>query len=441
MRGGFRLRRVGDDPLFTFYELEDIAFTAGSGGRHYEVRGRGSYAVGGEVALRQQLFLELVIDDGFNKQACYLINDSPKVERLWPMLKVALVQTNGSFTQVYHLELNVAPFREIWFSTVNGMTPGIWSPPTNHLSGGDFLSSAGRVVKSNHELTRSLNVMPIAPDLGLDAVDVLPGGEILFSIQTDIFSETLGPLHHGDLLFSRSSQPLRNADLLVPVTGGIRPLFDVGLDAVQALSEGQFYFSVCTNLIIFNDPLPIVVIRPGDLLFTDLVNEQGRVAKRNLELLARFQPVDAVADLGLDAFYLWPSGEIWFSIERGFQDRQLGAIQAGDLLSDQGYVVYRNLELVGAFQPLEDLADFGLDGLFIVTDAMPPQPSPIITHIRHRQTSGLELEWEGKGRVWQVQRSSPELDAWAPASPILPDLEYRFPNVSEHQAFYRLVQW
>ena len=77
--------------------------------------------------------------------------------------------------------------------------------------------------------------------------------------------------------------------------------------------------------------------------------------------LSPHHPIPVEADYGLDAIYVWSSGEIWFLIEEGFVDQNLGAIMPGDLLSDQGMVVYRNLELLGAFAPLEDLADFGLE--------------------------------------------------------------------------------
>jgi hypothetical protein len=41
------------------------------------------------------------------------------------------------------------------------------------------------------------------------------------------------------------------------------------------------------------------------------------------------------------------------------------------MLSDQGFIVVRNLDLVQPFSPLEDLADFGLNGLWLVTDLAP----------------------------------------------------------------------
>ena len=37
-----------------------------------------------------------------------------------------------------------------------------------------------------------------------NAVEVLSGGEIAFSMEQDIFSESLGPLYHGDVLSARA---------------------------------------------------------------------------------------------------------------------------------------------------------------------------------------------------------------------------------------------
>jgi hypothetical protein len=48
-----------------------------------------------------------------------------------------------------------------------------------------------------------------------------------------------------------------------------------------------------------------------------------------------------------------PGGEIWFSVEEGFTDLRLGAIQQGDLLSSLGHRVFSNAELVAAFSPAD----------------------------------------------------------------------------------------
>jgi len=436
LRGTFDLRLVDENPLFSRYAMDNIAFSAGSiAGRTYQIAGTGSYRVGGEVALLQDVALEVTIDDGVSNRLCFLSNATSRVERLWPRIEAEVVQTNGTFTQVYHLHLFAAPFREIWFSTASGMTPGLWQPPTNHLSGGDLLSSAGRIVKSNRELTHHLGLMPSPdpPDLGLDAADMLSGGEVAFSIEQDVFSETLGPLHRGDLLSDRgriirSNQQLTAAFVQMP------PAPDAGLDAVQVLDTGEVYFSIQRDF--FSEALGRRV-RAGDLL-----SSRGSIVKSNEQLVARFQPADPKRDYGLDALYVWPSGEVWFSVEMGFQGQHFEPYGHGDLLSDQGYVVARNLELVGPFQPLEDLADFGLDALFVITDAAPPAPAPIFTQIRRQgATSVVELEWEGKGHVWQVLRSTSVLGPWTPVSAILPDLMFEDTAASANESFYRLRQW
>jgi len=69
------------------------------------------------------------------------------------------------------------------------------------------------------------------------------------------------------------------------------------------------------------------------------------------------------------------------STEEGFNDTQLGLIREGELLSDQGYIVFRNLELTSSFAPAEDMADFGLDAIYVVTNATPPAPVPRLVSI------------------------------------------------------------
>jgi hypothetical protein len=435
LRGTFGLRLLEENPLFATYAVEDVAFEAGSpAGLSYRVNGHGSYQVGGEVAVRQDMFLEVFIDDGRTYKLCFFTNETPALDRPWPMLHVTLDQTNGTPLQTFTLELAAAPLREIWFSTTHDFHAGIWPGPTNFVSAGDFVSSAGHIVKRNEDLAARLGVMPVVPDLGLDAVDILPGGEIAFSIEQDIFSETLGPLQHGDLLSACGRIISRNQDLTRAFVI-LPPVPDVGLDAVHAQDDGEVYFSIET---------PIVTGTGARLGQGDLLSSRGVVVKSNSQLLARFHPPPIPKDFGLDAIYVWPSGEIWFSLEEGFQDDMLGPILPGDLLSDQGYVVYRNLELMSAFAPLEDLHDFGLDALFIVTDALAPAPPPRITRITaHRATGHVSLEWEGGGRVFQVERAVDVVGPYLPVSAISVDLMFDHAGVLNRQTlgFYRVRQW
>jgi hypothetical protein len=179
------------------------------------------------------------------------------------------------------------------------------------------------------------------------------------------------------------------------------------------------------------------------MLFSDLNLNEGRVFKSNADLLARFHPSDRNRDYGLDALYLWPNGEIWFSTEEGFNDQIYGTIQGGDLLSDQGIIVFRNLELISAFAPIEDLADFGLDALFVVTD-LSSADRPRFTQITaNRQTGNVLLEWIGPGRVFQLEKSRLVTGPYEPVTPIIPDLFFNDAGALQAAlaSFYRLRQW
>jgi hypothetical protein len=161
-------------------------------------------------------------------------------------------------------------------------------------------------------------------------------------------------------------------------------------------------------------------------------------------LLARFEPSDPRKDYGLDALYVWPHGEVWFSVEAGFTGSESAQYAAGDLLSDQGYVVFRNLELTRTFAPLEDLADFGLDALFVVTDAIPPAAPPRITSLDvNPQTEAVSVQAEGRGRVFQLEGANDVLGPWLPLGPITPDLTWAWvpPQPGPAPAFFRLRQW
>lgn len=434
MSGSFSLRLLESNLLFTRYALENISFTAGGSFRTYVIRGNGTFQIGGEVALLQTMSLEVQIDDGVSNKLCYFTSASPIVNRLWPMIDITLDQTNGTFTQTYSLHLTAAPFREIWFSTKTFFSGSNGVDSIRFIEGGDLISNSGRVVKRNGELFSSVGIHVPAPDLGLDAVDILPGGEIAFSLGSSAPSDTLGPIHHGDLLSTRRGIFRHNQDLLAAFV--IQPPTpDVGLDAVHILDSGEILFSIQSN--IFSERLGMTLHR-GDLL-----SSTGAVMRSHQQMLGHFHPSKPADDYGLDALYVWPSGEIWFSTEDDFQDQEIGDVSAGDLLSDQGYIVLRQTELLDAFAPTQNPPAFGLDALYVITDATPGASAPRLRIQAEPATRSAGLTWEGQGRVFQVERSGLVTGPFQPLSPLLPDLSYEDLGAltNRAQSYYRLRQW
>ena len=433
MRGAFNLRLLENNTLSSRYAIEDINFTAGSA-RTYAVKGSGTFEVGGEFAVILRVFLEVQIDDGFTNKVCYFTNSTKTIDRPWPMMDITLGQTNGTPAQTFTLRLAAAPVREIWFSTAGFFTATSGQAASNIVLGGDLISTSGRVVKRNDQLYSSVGAKPPGPDLGLDAVDILPGGEIAFSLEHDIISDTLGPLQHGDLLSTRGLILRTNQDLLASF-GLQPPAPDVGLDAVHVLDTGEILFSIRSN--VFSELLSVTLHR-GDLL-----SSAGTIRRRNQQLLASFQPTNATNDYGLDAVYVWPSGEIWFSTEDGFQDKTLGPISGGDLLSDQGYIVYRNSELLEAFAPTNASPDIGLDALYVVTDATAAASAPHLDIAVKPANRNVVLTWQGPGRVFQVERADDVTGPFQPLSAILTDLFFDDPRAftNRAQSYYRLRQW
>ena len=66
VNGIFVLSKVQTDPLYTSYSISRIFWTVTDGDRDviHRITGKGSYKVGGEVAVTQQLILDLSIDGG-----------------------------------------------------------------------------------------------------------------------------------------------------------------------------------------------------------------------------------------------------------------------------------------------------------------------------------------------------------------------------------------
>ena len=433
LRGTFDLVLIQNTPPYFKYAVRNVNLTASPGWvGEVQLTGDGTYVRFEEFALTQDMDLALRVTDAYTNRTAFFTNDTVVAEKPFPLIQINLTQTNGTLFKTYSLNLFAAPLREVWFSTGKTLTSTNRSSPTNVISPGDLISNRGRVVKRNIDLVGRLGVMPGVPDLGLDAVQVTRRGEILFSLPSDVWSETLGPIQHGDLLSNRGAIVKRNQALLAAF-GATPTRPDAGLDGVQVMPDGEILFSTKSNVVV-NSTL---TLGRGDIL-----SDRGRVFRTNRELLANFHPAVTNRDFGLDAFQILPGGEIWFSVEEGFTDNWLGTVPAGDLLSSFGHRVFRNGDLVAAFAPADPTPDYGLDALFVVTDTKLPALPPHIVKL-HRLAGSIRVEWDGDGDVFQLEHASGMSGPWSPCSPILPDLTFDdgCGLTAGGSGFYRVQQW
>jgi hypothetical protein len=423
MRGSFLLRLIEEGPRGSRYAVENLVFKASDDGGS-EVNATGEYRVGGDFAITQDMSLSGYVANNLQLKEASFASQSVVITRRQPMIAITMVQTNGTPTSTITLEIKAAPFQEIWFSTDSSFHTAT-KPEDNLVRSGDLLSMNGHIVKTSVELQGRFPG-PTYEDIGLDAVGLLPGAELAFS------GHTLGVLLDGDFAFVRGRAITHLRDLPFPFSEAPE---GTGLDGLQFLSPSRFYISTKGDL----PPS----ISHGDIILIDMEQGSTETFRAQSTLLERFHAAVA-KDNGVDAFYVWPHGEIWFSTSDGFDDKELGPIGPGDLLSDQGYIVYRNLEIVGNFQPIEDAASFGLDALTIITDADAYETETAkFSAVFDPENQNVQLSWKGGGRVFQVERATDIAGPWNPISNILSDLQYidLRPTDISSQAYYRLRQW
>jgi hypothetical protein len=99
--------------------------------------------------------------------------------------------------------------------------------------------------------------------------------------------------------------------------------------------------------------------------------------------------------------------------------------------------------LLNAFAPKQAPTNFGLDALYVVTDATPPAPPPLLGITAEPSTRTARLMWQGLGRVFQVERGDVVNGPYQPLSPILPELFFDDLETltNRAQSYYRLRQW
>lgn len=399
LRGTFDLAGVASEPGIQRMELRNIAWHAPTvDGARLMISGTGQLTIW--AGRGQHLVLDLLLTMGGTNLSRRFTNTTAAVSRPLPHLAVDLESQEKTPSQLFELSLRSAPMRELWFVTSHGFTPGQdGGAGWERRVAGDILSVDGHVVARNAVLTGKLGIMPLVPPLAVGALDVRPGARVLFTLRRPVFSETLGQLSPGTVLGSDGSVFARVRGLLAPFGPMEGPAAEPGVDAIQVLDSGEVLFSTTSN----------VPTAGGTLAHGDVLSSRGGVRWRQKEILAAFAPSPlpgtALEEVGIDAWHEWPHGEAWFSVRNGFQSAVAGTVRPGDLLSTRGWVIYRNLDLMEGFQPLEDLADFGLEGLFVLTDLAPAPDCGSARCIR--LGDGMVVEGVGWARAWQLE--------WAPS--------------------------
>lgn len=395
LRGTFDLAEVASEPGVQRLELRDIAWRAPSGdGATVAVSGTGLVTRrGGKV---DEVVLDLVLAMGGTNLSRRFTNTGASVSRPMPNLAADLESQEKTPSQVFELSLRSAPMRDLWFVTTHGFTPGKGGGAGGgRRVAGDVLSLDGHVVAGNGRLTAQLGIMPVVPPLALGALDVQPGGRVVFALRERVFSETLGGLSPGMVLGSDGTVLARIRGLLEPFHPMGWPATEPGVDAVQVLDSGEVLFSTTAD----------VLASCGTLGDGDVLSSRGHIRRRFKDLVAAFVPSPlpgmGLEGVGLDAWHEWAHGEAWFSVRNGFQSAVAGTVRPGDVLSTWGWVVYRNLELMEGFQPLEDLADFGLEGLFVLTDLAAVAEAGAVRW--RRVEDAMVVEGVGKARAWQLE--------------------------------------
>ena len=381
----------------------------------------------------QDVVLDLVLAMGGTNLSRRFTNRAAAVSRPLPNLAADLESQERTPVQVFGLSLRSAPLRDLWFVTSHGFTTGKdGTLGRGRRVAGDVLSMEGHVVAGNGRLTGQLGIMPIVPPLALGALDVQPGGRIMFALRERVFSETLGHLSPGVVLGSDGSVFARVRDLLDRFRPIAWPASEPGVDAVQVLDSGEVLFSTTAD----------VLASSGTLGHGDVLSSDGTVRWRFKEILGAFVPSPWVGttleEVGVDAWHAWPHGEAWFSVRKGFHSAVAGSVYPGDVLSTGGWVVYRNLELLEGFEPLEDLADFGLEGLFVLTDlaAAPAAGSVRGSPVEH----GILVEGIGRARAWQLEWSPDPGGTFAGVGSPTPWARWIRPTDGQ-AGFFRVRSW
>lgn len=267
-----------------------------------------------------------------------------------------------------------------------------------YISDGDMLSFDGQVCMRNANLIAAWFAGALAPDLGLDALDLLELERPIIAFSTEV-DDPAGRFTSGDLLFT-PGWAIPNLALVKP----FNITWDIGLDGVQFIGKLDAILRFVNSLP--NRPRELFLQNPGllqsllkeydiDIWFTvegtaalgtrsqvldgDLLSAAtGTIVASQSSLLPNDVPAGLAqrgVDFGLDSIATPRDRDLalkslWFSTEILY-DGEKTAFTDGDVLRLGDGVQAPNWDLIKPFHPLADF--LGLDALAVADTGEPPK--------------------------------------------------------------------
>ena len=416
-RGSFDLRFLDQTADSSRYVVENMQISADPA---HQFVGSGELVV--PITRNPQILLNLT--NVLTPQiGVTFTNVSITTDRRWPMLALRARETTAS-DAVYTVSIRAAPFQDIWISPATDFRADTFAAPTNIIHSGDLVSLDGRVIKRNHEL-----VVPFAPassaDYGLDALSLSPGGGLAIS------THDVAEMRDGDILVPNPPRRIRYTDIFTNAIA--TSMADPGIDGFQFTSATAFYFSIKRDTGYALNSTTTVQLRDADIWWADLQTHELRLARSREQLFSYpdYQPWLADPQVGIDAFYIWPSGEVWFSLRSSWTAHTA-------IYSSDGYAVFTDEFVFKNFKPA---VNPGLDAFLVITDLAPVLSTPPALKIVISPTA-LLLNWPETGGAYQLESSATVNGQFQVASPVIPNPSLiAIPDSNTRSRFYRIRQW
>lgn len=419
-KGSLDLRFIEQNGDVARYAIENAHVNGDSA---HQFTGSGTLNVTAGARLNCTLTLTNVA--GPDSDVIVFTNISTTPDRKWPMLALRARQPTVN-DAAYTIDIRAAPFRDIWISPAIDFRANALPAGANMIHSGDLVSLDGRIIKRNAELLAAYGSLTPA-DCGLDAVALAPGGGLAFS------THAFASVPDSAIFMPAFRNPISYTDIFTNAVA--TAMTDPGIDGLHFTSPASFYFSVKRDATYSIPNTAPITLRDGDIWWTDLQTHELRRSRSREELFAfpDYQPWLVDPSVGIDAFYIWPSGEVWFSLRSSWTAHTA-------IYSSDGYPVFTDTFIFESFKPATDP---GLDAFLVITDLTSTESAPpFIQPANISPTGDLTLHWQGAGGAYLVERASKISGPFESLSPITANQTFVFSMPTTNAGeFFRVRQW